>query len=270
MMGFANNNMTQNTETVKTISHQDFWDKVACDYYRGIDIAVDAFQLEKNIVMAFAIIECQNEDHYRRFKIDGNEFGYSFTVSKGLKSLRDRRFQILLSIGLPLLIIGLAVWSWTNLTNQRANQVIVSRVGGLKTYQKVSAGDLADLNGPEDPKAVPFIGRYVLTDIPNDTVLSEKNLLSADLSAMMSGRVLFSLPAKSEYIDSAIRANSKIGIMLAKSEGAPEAAIIIHDIILVGLEKKGESAILVMGLNADQLALIKNAPPTPNIFVIRN
>lgn len=260
--------MDQNTNTAlpKTITHLAFWDSVACDYYRGIDLAANELKLKRDLVMAFAIIECQNENQYGFFKINGGKIDYYFAISKSLSSLRRRRLELLLSFGLPLLFIGLVGWSLINLSASRTSQVIVTRPGGLKAYQKISAGDLGNSDGP---KAAAFVDKYLLTDVPADTVLSEKNLLSPDLSAMMSGRVLFSLPVKGEYIDSSVKPDSKIGLMFAKTEGASEATV-VGDIILVGLEKKGETTILVMGLNPVQLAEIKKVLPAPNVFVIRN
>jgi hypothetical protein len=113
-------------------------------------------------------------------------------------------------------------------------------------------------------------GRYVLSTVPVDSILTENKLLSSELTPQMSNRLILSIPIKTDRLNSAVSPNAKVGLLFSKTQAPFELSTVVRDVILLGIEKHENSAMLIVAITQEQLEAIQKLLGNSEIFVIQN
>jgi hypothetical protein len=254
-----------------------FWEKLGEDFDKGVQEFARCNGLDVSSIIAVAIAEGQNSESYKRlFIIPGSAEGiavYRFSFPSLVRSLWRRKLQILLTAGLTILVLVTFGLIWTNIAKEKINNNIVKSREGLPAYHKITANDLGLASSFSDGQPVDersIIGRYTLFPVQAHTSLNEGQLLGTELSRQMENRIIISIPVKSEYINSSIRPDSKIGLAFSKNGEKSSEFTLVSDLILLGMEKHADSTTLITGVRAEQLGALKDILRVADLFVIQD
>jgi hypothetical protein len=254
-----------------------FWQKIGEDRKKGVRKFAHRNELKASTVLAAAILERFNEDSFQDIYIDKSDDSenakFEFSFPKIYHYIASRKTRILFQIIL-ILFLTLITIATLNLISADTKQIVVVRKKGIPAYHQIVPEDI-NISQPfrgfvNIGEQEPFVGRYVLTPIPENSIVSEKDLLNVRLNEEMGNRVIILLPIKAENIGSLTMPDSKIGLIFSGTREISGKAIIIKEIILLGTEKKDTGITLAVAMTMEQLQAIQNVLAVSNVYVIKN
>jgi hypothetical protein len=262
--------------TKKKIDEQ-FWQEIGNAPSEGLHQYVNRHGIESSVVLASAMLERFSEDSFKDIYIEKSDNSvkpvYQLSLSKIAYYLNVRKLRIVLHV----ILVGFSVLIFATIVKtaySNSGQSIVTKKKGIPAYSKISHEDIK-VSHPfrgfsEPPKENPFIGRYTLSAIEENALISEEILLNAQLNAEMENRLVILLPVKPENSGGLKNANSKIGLIFSPTKESSAKAITLSEVILLGLEKKDAPTTLVVGITRDQLSSIQDIMAISSVFVIVN
>jgi len=171
-----------------------------------------------------------------------------------LPSWKRHWLDLLAFVILPLLLFGLAYRAYS-LSQNAVPHVDVSSTVGLPVFHKITKE--VELKAETRSQGAftsveKVLDRYTLAAIPAGSLIKENQLLSPELSAKMQDRRILTVPVKPGTYSSTLSPPSEAIMLLSPHELAAEMQTVAFDVIVLSLEKSGDTSSATVALPEDK------------------
>lgn len=244
-----------NQSGIKTLA--DLKRCVATDADQGIDWIASHAKSSKSLLMALLIADMSEDpsrsDH-RNLLYYWRELR-RFRTRRKLPDLKTNWLDLIAFVVLPITLIGIG-WRAYSINTSVVPYVRVKAPSGLPIYHKVN--DMVEIaTKPAAKGSLTSLdqarNRYTLLPVAPGATLTEATLLSAELSNKMDGRKILSLPiGAGREVSSLPIPREAILVLSAKQLDARETESVSFDVIILRIDKQGDSSIATVALPSDQ------------------
>jgi hypothetical protein len=229
---------------------------IAVNADHGVVRVADHAQASKTLLVALLIADMGNDPS----RNDDKDLLYYW---RGLKTRARRRWpqlrrnwpDLLALVMLPLVLISLGYRAYS-INKTLMPYVRVKSGSGLPIFHKVDdeieidrkPGSASGLTALEQAR-----NRYTLVPVGAGSPLKEGALLSADLSNKMKDRIIFSVPLGGAGQSYGLPIPGEAILVLSpKTFDATEKGSVSFEVIVLRIDKKGDSNIATVALRSDQ------------------
>jgi hypothetical protein len=172
-------------------------------------------------------------------------------------------------MGLRLGDFALKEWERTGMKRQ----VTITTERGLPAFHKVTEKDVAIVEKTVTPGSFSsvdeIIGKYVISDIPRETVITGNHILTDSAHQFDAGEYYrLHIQIKPENFDSSIKAPAIVTMLLAGKDAKPESSVLIKNVVLIHSAKREKTHTLTLALTENQLQSVKGLINNAEIFVL--
>ena len=212
-------------------------------------------------------------------KIKEHRFGFDlfWLVPKWMRGraqtawgTRGSLWPDLLLIGLPLLVIALAVRAqWLN---QRVVQRVAVKPGvALSAFSAIDTQKLIARPVIDEPDSFASVDdlkqRYPLKDLAAGELVKEQMLLPMNTSSFLTGRHLVSLPINSGRIPMPDPPKYGVRLMLAPRDKEKPGAV-IEDVIVLAIRKENAATFVTVALTDAAVATMQPLAGISDIYIL--
>lgn len=176
----------------------------------------------------------------------------------------------LLLIALPLLVVALAVRA------QSMKQSVVERVAvqsgvGLPAFEAIDTHNLIlrrVINQPGTFASVDELKqRYPSKDLTSGEIVNDQQLLPSNMSSMLVGRYVVSLPIKSAQIQVSNPPLYGVKLMLTPRD-KEKSGVVIDDVILLAIKRENETTFVTVAVADAAVTSMQSLVGISDIYVL--
>lgn len=244
-----------NQSGIKTLA--DLKRCIANDADHGIEWVADRAKASKSLLVTLLIAD-MSVDASRR---DNRDLLYYWRPAKrlrarrGMPKLRTNWLDLIAFAIVPIILLGMGLRAYS-INKTVVPYVRVKAPSGLPSFQKVN-DEIEIATKPAGDRALRSLdqarNRYTLSPVAAGAALNEDVLLSAELSKKMDNRKILSLQlGAGGQVAGLPIPREAILVLSPKQRDAQETELVSFGVIILRIDKNGDSSIATVALPGDQ------------------